>query len=475
MKRIIYPILLATTALTQSCDNFLDNKPKGFTIPENFEDYSKLLVSQSLAQSMSLDAFYLTDDIHLADDTCSYADISFVNQDDHQRNLYSFKSGQIYTPGSHDYLWNNSYARIYTYNTVINNVLESKGSNDKEKQRLRAEALFHRAFDFLNLVNIYGNHYDAATANTDFGIPLIQTENIVQKYHRNTVAEVYGLIENDLKEAANYLAPTTPNLFHPNAASVNSFFARLYLYMGRYQEALEYANKALDVKSDLHDLKDYIILDKKTWGRLVKEDGSQFLDKDLNPEAIYVRLQSGRKTLAVNKDLIKVFETDLTKGAVDQRHHLFYAKDTVNMGSISYFYGETCFILYADQNVGFSTVENYLIAAECEARIGSKEKAMEHINKLREARIKGNSKLTATSQEDALDKVLAERRREFAFVGFHRLIDLKRLNREDRFKKTLVNSVDGNTYTLEPNDPRYIFPINQLILNYNPDMPQYNR
>mgnify|MGYP000093817821 FL=1 len=28
-----------------SCDDFLGNKPKGYTIPEKFEDYSKLLNS----------------------------------------------------------------------------------------------------------------------------------------------------------------------------------------------------------------------------------------------------------------------------------------------------------------------------------------------------------------------------------------------------------------------------------------------
>ena len=44
---------------------FLGNKPKGYAIPEAFEDYVKLLASQSLNSCMSTDAFYLTDDVHL--------------------------------------------------------------------------------------------------------------------------------------------------------------------------------------------------------------------------------------------------------------------------------------------------------------------------------------------------------------------------------------------------------------------------
>lgn len=52
---------------------------------------------------------------------------------------------------------------------------------------------------------------------------------------------------------------------------------------------------------------------------------------------------------------------------------------------------------------------------------------------------------------------------------------MKRLNYEDKFKKTVTHTADGETFTLAPNDNRYIFPINQMILNYNPGMPQYER
>ncbi len=199
------------------------------------------------------------------------------------------------------------------------------------------------------------------------------------------------------------------------------------------------------------------------------------LEKDDNPEAVFVRLQSGRVTIPVSKDFLATFERNLPAGATDQRRALFYADDTVNMGRTDYFYGETCYILYAYQNVGFSTVENMLIAAECEARVGSKDNAMSYVNKLRDNRIKNNVALTATDKDEALRIVLDERRREFAFTGFHRLIDLKRLNYEDKFQKNITHTADGETFTLAPNDNRYIFPINQMILNYNPGMPQYER
>lgn len=475
MKKIIYPILLIALSLSQGCDEFLGNKPKGDMIPENFDDYVKLMASQGLARSMTTDGFFLTDDLHLLDDTASYADITFANQDDHQRNLYSYKGGQIATPGTYDNLWNSAYERIYTYNTVLSEIMSAKGGSVEEKRRLRAEALFNRAFEYLNLVNVYGRVYDAATAATDYGVPLITKPEISQSYKRSTVAEVYQMIENDLKEAFPDLKPTALNLFHPGQSGIYSFYARMYLYMGRYADALTNANEALGFNDKMLDLKPYLTKDKMTWFRIILPDGTALLDRDKNPEAVYVRLQDGRMTVTVSKDLLNVFKEDLPAGAVDQRRKLFYADDTVNMGRVDRFYGETCYILYSDINVGFSSVENRLIAAECEARIGSKDLAMGHINAIRDNRIIDNVHLTATDNADALQKVLGERRRELAMIGYHRLFDLKRLNKEERFRKTIVHEVDGQTYTLEPEDTRYIFPINQMILNYNPDMPQYKR
>ena len=43
MKKYIYFILCTLLLTTYGCDKFLGNKPKGYAIPENFEDYVKLL------------------------------------------------------------------------------------------------------------------------------------------------------------------------------------------------------------------------------------------------------------------------------------------------------------------------------------------------------------------------------------------------------------------------------------------------
>ena len=69
------------------------------------------------------------------------------------------KADRFTRRGSDDNLWNAAYERIYTFNTIINNVLSSTDATDAEKHRLRAEALYQRAFEYLALVNIYARHY----------------------------------------------------------------------------------------------------------------------------------------------------------------------------------------------------------------------------------------------------------------------------------------------------------------------------
>lgn len=477
MRKIAYFLFLGIILL-QGCSDFLENKPKGITIPSVFQDYQKLMSSVSLTRVGSIYPMFLTDDVHLLFNVKTADSYNFANKSEVQRNTYSFKAGQLFTPGQSDGLWNSLYDQIFTYNTVINEVMSVPDASEKEKLRLRSEALVARAFQYYILVNAYANQYDATTASKDYGVPLILVANINQKVHRSTVAQVYKQIEDDLKEALPNLKDRAAFVTYPSKAAVYSFFARLYLTMGKYEMALENAKLALGVKSSLYDHKPYVVNDVTTWGRIVGVNGGTFLYDIDNPECIYLRNVSEQisNTCCVSVDLKNVFKKDLPDGAVDMRRALFYADDKVNYGGTPLaFPGETTFGPWINHNYGFTTSENMLIAAECEARIGSKDKAIEYLNTLRDSRIKSNQPLSALDKEDALLKVLDERRREFAFVGYHRLFDLKRLNREERFKKTVIHNVEGVEFTLKPNDNRYILPVSQEVLDFNPDMPQYER
>lgn len=475
MKNILILVCLIFGCCFQSCDNYLNIKPKGYTIPEYYDDYVLLMNNLSLFTAPEPTMSYLTDNILLGDKD-GLEDIALQSQSENIRNIYSFASGPIYLSGQRDPFYEECYAHIFTYNVVINNVMSATDTDEARKLQLRAEAFLGRAFEYLNLVNCYATHYDPQTAETDLGVPLVLSEDINSSYSRNSVKEVYDRIEKDILEALPSLSDRATSSFQANQVVGKAFLARLYLYMGNYEKALSNGKEVLKTQQTLLDLKNYISTEgasdhiKDENGELFPRDGESPEDFFFRPEAFEL---SG--SICGSTDLIDCYHRDLPAGAIDQRLALFFFKDSAFTWQPMHFPGKYLWAPYHPMNTGFSVPEMILIAAECEARVGTKENAMDYINQLRNYRIINNQKLTANDKEEALKIALDERRREIPFTAITRLVDLKRLNRDDRFKKTITHSADGETWTLPANDRRYIMPIPPSVLEQNPGMPQYER
>lgn len=448
--------LCASTVLVAfaSCDSYLNIKPKGELIPETAADYEKMLNYTQLVKGGDPYPNFLTDDVYLPDEGLL---VRFSMAAPSVQNLYTFQS-EVFGDGEDDDFWIQSYARIHYFNVVANQVLNATEATLDERRALRAEALMGRAFEYLTLVNAYAKHYDAQTASSDPGVPLILDENIEQSnLKRATVKEVYDQIQRDLDEASKYL-PAKPkhNAFRASAPVGYGMRARMYLCMGDYAKALENANLSLKGNNTLLDLKNYTVVKSSLGiGR------TNVPDQAGNPENIYIRMAPmviglSMKT-CLSEDLMSLYDADN-----DQRVKLYVIQ---SFGPITDLPNLWVPFLYA--NVAMATPEMYLIAAECEARIGSKERALELINTLRANRIMNATPLTAATAEEALRLVLEERRRELALTGITRLVDLKRLNKEPRFAKTVTHVVDGKTYTLQPNDPKYVLPIPSVAMRFN--------
>lgn len=449
--------------LMASCDDYLDIKPKGMVIPEKCEDYEKLLNYAQLMKASDSYPNFMTDDVFLPYDddlTGGYVSLELPDQ-----RLYTFDS-EVFGDGESDGLWEYSYNRIYTYNVIIQEVMGSTQATEDHKKQVRAEALMGRAFEYLTLVNAYGKHYDPATAATDPGVPLMLDEDINKtNLQRASVQAVYDQIKKDLDEAAFDL-PERPvlNAFRASKPVGYGMLARMYLYMGNYEKALENAKISLEHNSALQSILPYEVVDVNKWiGRINVPDRAN------NPENIYIRLAPYTFGLSSSvygsEDLIKLYDKEK-----DMRYLLYFTRYIDGVDSDYDFWAP---FLYT--NMAMATPEIYLIAAECEARIGKIENAMKYINTLRDNRIKDNVALTASTKQEALKLVLEERRRELTFVGCTRLIDLKRLNREPEFAKTIIHEVDGVEYKLEPNSPKYILPIPPTVLRFNPNMTPNNR
>lgn len=445
------------------CNDYLDIKPKGEKIPKTVTDYETLLNYESVQKVSDTYPTYLTDDVYLPDVAQGTATPGLNSVDQSILNLYLFKK-DVFGEAQDDGFWFASYNRIYYYNTVIDNIMNADGSDEQQKLSIRAEALISRALEYLYLVNGYAKYYDVRTAESDPGVPLILDEDISKKnLVRASVKDVYAQIQSDLQTALpNLPMQAKGNAFRASKAAGYGVLAKMYLYMGNYTEALKAANAVLEMNNSLLDLKKYAVV--KPQSSIGRTNVPQDID---NPENIYIKFAPyvyGLSSKVFGSDeLISLFSED------DMRLQVYFTKNFRNIPTDKYVWAP-----YLRANLAVSSPEIYLIAAECEAREGSIERAIALINKLRDNRIKNNTDIVATDRNDALQKVLEERRRELAMSGMVRYIDLKRLNQESQFAKTVTHVTGEGTFRLEPNSPLYVLPIPAKVMRFNKNSMKQN-
>ena len=463
MKNVTTILAICVVVMLTGCNDYLDIKPKGEKIPTTVSDYETLLNYESVQKVSDTYPAYLTDDVFLPDVAEGTATPGLNSVDQSIRNLYLFKK-EVFGDAQDDGFWFASYNRIYYYNTVIDNIMDADGSDEQQKLSIRAEALISRALEYLYLVNGYAKYYDVRTAESDPGVPLILDEDISKKnLVRASVKDVYAQIQSDLQTALpNLPMQAKGNAFRASKAAGYGVLAKMYLYMGNYAEALKAANEVLEINNSLLDLKKYAVV--KPQSSIGRTNVPQDID---NPENIYIKFAPyvyGLSSKVFGSDeLISLFSED------DMRLQVYFTKNFRNIPTDKYVWAP-----YLRANLAVSSPEIYLIAAECEAREGSIERAIALINKLRDNRIKNNTDIVATDRNDALQKVLEERRRELAMSGMVRYIDLKRLNQESQFAKTVTHVTGEGTFSLEPNSPLYVLPIPAKVMRFNKSSMKQN-
>lgn len=461
----LIPLLVLVLLMTPGCNRFLDIHPKGFLIPSRVEEYEYLIAHSQLVKVGDTYPEYLTDNVKLVDDENDYF-AAIVNQSPSIQRLYSFAHGGVFDEIDEDYSWQLGYERINIYNTIINHVPECAGGGEPAGRSLVAEALVGRAAEYFALVNLYAPFYDPATADSDPGVPLRLTDDIdAGNLPRSSVKQVYDRMIEDLNAALKDL-PDKPkvNATRAGSAAAHGYLARIYLCTGDYEKALQHANAVLDKHPVLVNLNDYEVTDPmRTIGR------NNVPQQDKNPENLYIRYNPYTfglsMTVYLSDDLVALFDTQN-----DQRFVLYATNTPFGMPLDNYL----C-MRWSYDNAGITTPEMYLIAAECEARLGNTAAALERVNDLRRHRFAINADLSTSDPEEALKMILDERRRELAMMGMARFIDLKRLNKEPRFAKTVRHTVNGVEIELPPNDPRYIMPIPKNVMDKNPNLTPFDR
>jgi hypothetical protein len=436
-------LLLLLVAFLSNCkkqDDFLDEKTNiALTVPTTVSDFQNLLNNEQVFNTNDPALGALTGE----DFTVSNA--IWVAAPSSSRNTYIF-APTIYDISSNYGDWSQPYNAIYIANTVLDAAdnLVKTGAKTDDVNHLRGQALFYRSWNLYTLVQTYAMPYDSVTAVTDLGIPLRLSSDFNVKADRASVENCYAQIILDLKNCLTLLPATSIYKTRPNQTAANALLARVYVGMGKYPLAFSYADAALSQVSSLLDFNNI----NATAYPLT---GNSFPAEDIFHNVLhnYNFLMHDRGS-AVDSALFLLYDSnDLRKSR--------YFETGRNSGYLT-FKGSYDFSGYTYS--GLATDELYLIRAECYARAGNTTDAMNDLNTLLIKRWKTGTftPFTASSADEAVIKILQERRKELVWRGL-RWTDLRRLNKENRFKTTLTHLMNGNVYTLAPNSTLYAMPI----------------
>lgn len=450
MKKI-YIILVIVLAAGSSCKKYLDQKPdRSQAIPSSLRDMRALLNNQAELNNRFAElAGIAGDDYYITS-----ADWSSTSNEEDRDNY-------IWSPEAEDIsCWGNPYKIILHANTVLDNIdkVDLAEAIKAEWNSCRGEALFFRAFAFFDLAQVYAAPFDPQGNNSGPGIPLRLTADIAEISTRSTVQQTYSQIINDLKEAASVLPVAVPVKSRPSRQAVFAALARTFLAMEQYNEALLYADSALQLYNQL--------IDFNTVNATAAAPFAVF-----NSEVIFHSNSPGSGLLHLSRCKIDSF-VYASYNTNDLRKTVYFKNN--NNGTYG-FKGSYNAVTNNAFFMGLAVDELYLIKAECLARHGSTAEAMNTLNQLLVKRWRTGTfvPFTAADAEMALHTILTERRKELLFRGL-RWQDLRRLNRDARFATQLTRIINGQTYTLPPGDKRYVMliPDDVIVLTGMPQNPR---
>lgn len=491
--------MLLFIGIALSCEDYLEEVPQNKLQPSTVTDYRELLNFGYITDQRIMPYIEaLGDDVGFSEDDKMAGlnnGTTVPDAADVYMSAYMYDLSHEESLGA-DIAFGSLYQSIYYANLVINNIDNSLSvtvSDDMQeyKNNYKGEAYALRAFSYFYLVNLYGQHYDPATASTDFGVPIITDTNTEDKaYPRSTIADVYEMISTDLEEAVrlmedNPIEKTSKLLF--NSQNTLVFQSRVALYMQQWDDTIEIATKLLESNSSVFDLTGltYIYNQASDADFDLFRTGTDYLGIE-NENIMFgngateniplLSIWPTATTFSVSKELAELYED----GDV-RRWYFISTHERVLYGNSS---SKLALVKNRENtplatNAAYRTFQGYsrvlrveealLNRAEAYAQNNELELAINDLNTIRIKKFDPSfyEDLTVGSftQEMLINYIYEERRKELCFEG-QRWFDLKRTTRPEMFRV----GYDGREAHILKDDPRYVLQIPEEELSVNPSI-----
>jgi len=485
-------VLIVATALFSACDNSLQFQPTNQLSNEIVAGSPALLANVTTGNYSYLKEPNYVRMRHIMQEYPGDNVMLSGSTSDHL--LYSYNYGHVVNSNVSLNFWRTAYYGIYGTNVVI----ESIDDNDSEELRqLKGENLFLRALMHFDLLRGFARPY-SQNPDSNLGVMIRDNTDASALPARSTVRESYEFVVNDLLKAAELMTDAKDPIYATREAAW-ALLARAYLYMERYDQALEYADKVIQSGR-------YQLLETSRLGEYFT-----YLP-EANPETIFAikhlsTENRGRSSIGsmYHGDggwgeiyASKPYRDLLDKYPHDERHKFIepayildeegnripdpsedvgYLLDKRN-GISKYFitkYTRQENIPMLSSPVVLRLAEMYLIKAEAYANLpGRESEALEMVNVIRERAGLSGSDLYTTGDlkghNSVLDVVLEERWLELAWEG-HRAMDQFRNNRPIDRRYTNAGAWSGPE-VIQPDSPSIVHLIPEAELTLNPNLVQ---
>ncbi|WP_205501622.1 RagB/SusD family nutrient uptake outer membrane protein [Rufibacter psychrotolerans] len=444
MKKIIYSVFLIAGLLASSCsDDYLD------TVPTSDVTEADVLSSTENAYSALNGIHRMMYTQHNGRQNQGGEGSNKIFMDALGEDWVQTAQGNGWFNGEHNWTshrnatstttynhaWYYFYYRIIANANMLINGLDNATGPEAEKKMIIGQALVYRAWSHFQLVQAFGERYDASKNNAQLGVPIMVT-NTTEGQPRATVEEVYTQINQDLDAAIENLSGAAARVekSHFNVWVARGIKARVALTMQNWALASSLAKEVIagsgaSLMTQQEYLQGFNSVSNREWlwgSKMIPDQTSYFYSffayMSSNYNSSYIRTNP-RKINNLLYD--KIADTDVRKKLWDPTGESIPAPP----GGVKPAYAQNKFrVANTGSSIGdvphMRLAEMYLIAAEADARRGEDGLALESLNALLTSR--GAPASTNTGQ-DLIDEILIQRRIELWGEGF-RFLDLKRTN-----------------------------------------------
>lgn len=446
IQRLFPFLIMGFPFILGGCTNYLSIKPdQKLTVPQKGDDLMALLNDVS-----EMNYSYAGGLAELGADNVfiSYTSwTSIFNEMD--RMTYVWDRTPVNLP-----YWNPGYRKVLACNTVLDLLDDVSFTTDQEKDEIKGIAKFFRGYTFFDLAQVFAVAYNRETATDRLGIVLRLSSDVGIKSTRYSLEDTYQQIIDDLESACTLLpdnAPMYPT--RPNKFAAYGALARVYLAMGRYAEAKIYADSSLAGQSSLLDYNNF-------------PTESNYPFERFNEEVIFYSQLSSYSTMLsenrarVSPQLLESYED------TDLRKELFFKIMSDGLYAFTGDYGQNS---NAAKFNGITRAEMLLIRAECLAREGELNDALDDVNQFLACRYDKDLFVPLTDvsdQKKILKRILDERRKELIYRGL-RWIDIRRLEAEF-VSSPVVRDWEEANYQIEVVDLKnFAFLIPSVIIEFS--------